>query len=50
MPEMRAVQVSKGNAPFEVVERDLPEPDPTQVRIKVDACGIAPNPGLIDPS
>jgi D-arabinose 1-dehydrogenase-like Zn-dependent alcohol dehydrogenase len=40
MPKMRAVVVSKGNAPFEVVEREVPEPGAGQVRIKVEACGI----------
>lgn len=40
MPKMRAVIVSKANAPFEVVERDVPEPAAGQVRIKVEACGI----------
>src|SRR5215208_4554000 len=37
---MRAIQVSKPNGPFEIVERDLPEPGAAQVRIKVQACGI----------
>src|SRR6476660_8708199 len=37
---MRSVQVSKANGPFEIVERDIPEPGPGQVRIKVEACGI----------
>jgi D-arabinose 1-dehydrogenase-like Zn-dependent alcohol dehydrogenase len=37
---MRSVQVSKANGPFEIVERDIPEPSATQVRIKVLACGI----------
>jgi D-arabinose 1-dehydrogenase-like Zn-dependent alcohol dehydrogenase len=36
----RFVQVSKPNGPFEIVERDIPEPSATQVRIKVQACGI----------
>lgn len=40
MPKMKAVQVSKANAPFEVVERDVPEPGPRQVRVKVEACGV----------
>lgn len=40
MAKMKAVQVSKANGPFEVVERDVPEPGPGQVRIKVEACGI----------
>src|SRR5919198_5774598 len=37
---MHSVQVSKANRPFEMVERDIPEPGATQVRIKVQACGI----------
>jgi D-arabinose 1-dehydrogenase-like Zn-dependent alcohol dehydrogenase len=40
MARMRAVQVSKPGADFEVVERDIPDPTAGQVRIKVDACGI----------
>ena len=40
MAKMRAVQVTRANAPFEIVEREVPEPDATQVRIKVDACGM----------
>lgn len=40
MPTMKAVQVSKANGPFEVVERNIPEPGPGQIRIKVEACGI----------
>jgi len=37
---MRSVQISKPKGPLEIVERDLPEPDAAQVRIKVQACGI----------
>jgi D-arabinose 1-dehydrogenase-like Zn-dependent alcohol dehydrogenase len=37
---MRSVQVSKPKGPLEIVERDIPEPAPRQVRIKVQACGI----------
>ena len=40
MAKMRAVQISKANGPFEVVEREIPSPGPGQVRIKVEACGI----------
>src|SRR3954462_11651709 len=36
----RYVQVSKPGGPFETVERDVPEPGASQVRIKVQACGI----------
>jgi len=37
---MRSIQVSKANGLFELVEKDIPEPAATQVRIKVQACGI----------
>ncbi|HEX2973281.1 MAG TPA: alcohol dehydrogenase [Tepidisphaeraceae bacterium] len=40
MPRMKAVQVSKPRGDWELVERDIPEPGPGQVRIKVEACGI----------
>jgi len=40
MAKMRAVQVSRPGGPLEIVERDIPEPGPGQVRIKVQACGI----------
>jgi D-arabinose 1-dehydrogenase-like Zn-dependent alcohol dehydrogenase len=40
MAKMRAVQVSQPNAPLEIVERDIPEPGPGLVRVKVQACGI----------
>jgi D-arabinose 1-dehydrogenase-like Zn-dependent alcohol dehydrogenase len=40
MPKMRAVQVTKPNAPFEIVEREIPTPGPGWVRVKVEACGV----------
>jgi D-arabinose 1-dehydrogenase-like Zn-dependent alcohol dehydrogenase len=40
MPKMRVVQVPRPNAPFEIVERDIPEPSAGSVRIKVQACGV----------
>ena len=40
MAKMRVVQVSHPNGPFELVEREIPEPARGAVRIKVDACGI----------
>lgn len=40
MGKMRAVQVEKPQGPFQIVERDIPEPGPAMVRIKVQACGI----------
>jgi alcohol dehydrogenase len=40
MSKMRAVQVSRPGGPLEIVERDIPEPGPGFVRIKVHACGV----------
>jgi D-arabinose 1-dehydrogenase-like Zn-dependent alcohol dehydrogenase len=40
MPSMKAAQISKPGAPFEIVERPIPQPGPGAVRIKVEACGI----------
>jgi D-arabinose 1-dehydrogenase-like Zn-dependent alcohol dehydrogenase len=43
----RSVQVSKPNGPFEIVERDIPEPGAAQVRIKIQACGICHSDSLM---
>jgi D-arabinose 1-dehydrogenase-like Zn-dependent alcohol dehydrogenase len=40
MPKMRAVQVPHAGGSFEIVEREIPEPGPGMVRIKVQACGV----------
>jgi D-arabinose 1-dehydrogenase-like Zn-dependent alcohol dehydrogenase len=40
MAKMRAVQVVKAGGPFEIVEREIPEPESGMVRIKVHACGV----------
>jgi D-arabinose 1-dehydrogenase-like Zn-dependent alcohol dehydrogenase len=40
MAKMKAVVVPKQGASFDVVERDVPEPGPRQVRIRVRACGV----------
>jgi D-arabinose 1-dehydrogenase-like Zn-dependent alcohol dehydrogenase len=40
MTKMRVVQVPRPNGPFELVEREVPEPGAGEVRIKVEACGI----------
>ncbi|MDT3435832.1 alcohol dehydrogenase [Haloarcula sp. 1CSR25-25] len=37
---MQAAVVPEPGADFEVVERDVPEPGPGEVRVAVDACGI----------
>ncbi|HEY1923291.1 MAG TPA: alcohol dehydrogenase [Tepidisphaeraceae bacterium] len=40
MPKMRAVQVPRPKGPFEIVEREIPQPEAGMVRIKVQACGV----------
>ncbi|HEX6771100.1 MAG TPA: alcohol dehydrogenase [Acidobacteriaceae bacterium] len=40
MARMKAVQVPKAGADFEVVEREIPEPRAGEVRIRVQACGV----------
>src|SRR5258706_10196064 len=40
MPTMRAAQVTRPKGPFEIVQREIPQPGPGLVRIKVQACGI----------
>jgi D-arabinose 1-dehydrogenase-like Zn-dependent alcohol dehydrogenase len=37
---MKVAQVPKPGADFQIVEREIPEPGPGQVRIKVQACGV----------
>ena len=40
MATTRVVQVATKGADFELVERELPNPGPGEVRIKVQACGV----------
>ena len=58
MKTMRAAQVTKANAPFELVERPIPSPGDNEVRIRVEACGVchsdsitrlAVSPGIVLP-
>lgn len=37
---MKAAQISTAGGKFELVNREIPEPDRGQVRIKVEACGV----------
>jgi D-arabinose 1-dehydrogenase-like Zn-dependent alcohol dehydrogenase len=37
---MKAAQISKPGADFEIVEREIPKPAAGEVRIKVQACGV----------
>jgi D-arabinose 1-dehydrogenase-like Zn-dependent alcohol dehydrogenase len=38
--KMKAAQISKPGGDLQLVERDVPAPGPSQVRVKVEACGI----------
>jgi D-arabinose 1-dehydrogenase-like Zn-dependent alcohol dehydrogenase len=40
MAPMRAAQIPKPGADFEIVEREIPKPGAGEVRIKVQACGV----------
>jgi D-arabinose 1-dehydrogenase-like Zn-dependent alcohol dehydrogenase len=40
---MKAAQVPKAGADFQIVEREIPKPGAGQVRIKVQACGVCHN-------
>ena len=44
---MRAVQVSSVGGALELVDRPIPEPQPEQVRIKVQACGVCGSDSMI---
>src|ERR1700683_391672 len=38
--KMKVAQINKPGGDFELVERDIPEPGPRQVRVKIEACGV----------
>ena len=44
---MIAAQVTTPGGPFEIVQRDTPQPGPGSVRIKVQACGICHSDSLV---
>jgi D-arabinose 1-dehydrogenase-like Zn-dependent alcohol dehydrogenase len=45
--KMKAAQISKAGGNWELVERDIHEPGPGQVRVKVEACGICHSDSLV---
>lgn len=47
MATMRVAQISGPGAPFEIVERPIPEPQAGWVRIKLQACGICHSDSLV---
>jgi D-arabinose 1-dehydrogenase-like Zn-dependent alcohol dehydrogenase len=44
---MRVAHITQPNGPFEIVERDTPQPGAAQVRLKVEACGICHSDSLV---
>ena len=44
---MRVAQIARPGAPFEVIEREIPQPQAGWVRIKVQACGICHSDSLV---
>ncbi len=44
---MKAAQVTSPGGPFEIVEREIPQPGPGTVRIKVQACGVCHSDSLV---
>lgn len=40
MAKMKVAQVPKAGGDFEIVEREIPQPGPGHVRIRVQACGV----------
>ncbi len=47
MAKMKAVQVTKVGGQFEVVEREVPQAGPTEIRIKVEACGMCHSDAIV---
>jgi D-arabinose 1-dehydrogenase-like Zn-dependent alcohol dehydrogenase len=45
--KMRAVQIPRAGGPLELIERDIPKPQPGWIRIKVEACGICHSDSLV---
>jgi D-arabinose 1-dehydrogenase-like Zn-dependent alcohol dehydrogenase len=37
---MKVAQIAKPKSGFQIVEREIPQPGPRQIRIKVQACGV----------
>jgi len=44
---MRVAQISKPSGPFELVEREVPEPGRNTVRVAVEACGVCHSDALV---
>ncbi|MES1930896.1 zinc-type alcohol dehydrogenase [Salinisphaera dokdonensis CL-ES53] len=40
MSQMKVAQINSAGGDFELVDRNIPDPGPDQVRVKIEACGI----------
>jgi len=40
MAQMKVAQISTAGSDFELVDRNIPDPGPAQVRVKIQACGV----------
>src|SRR5215472_3902375 len=47
MKTMKVAQITQPRANWEIVEREIPEPGPGQVRIRVQACGVCHSDALV---
>lgn len=47
MAQMRAMVIPAANGRFQLVERELPEPGPHEVRLAVEACGVCHSDALV---
>src|SRR5690242_4555483 len=45
--KMKASQISKPGGDWELVERDIPEPKPGEVLLKIEACGICHSDSIV---
>jgi len=47
MSTMQVAQISQAGGDFELVERNVPDPGPGQVRVRIEACGICHSDDLV---
>ena len=47
MAKMRVAQIARAGGLFEIVKREIPQPGPGWVRVKVQACGICHSDSLV---
>lgn len=47
MARMQAMIIPEAKGRFQLIERDLPEPGPREVRVKVEACGVCHSDALV---